>query len=166
MPSATLMKFDLTGARKEGSNRLRVVYTEGKMLPPSRPDNQSTLSGNLMSDSKHSVSGGPMPLRASYAAYLTFLMRRLTHSALVLTVFVLPFSLSALSAGAAAAPREHVIYSFSNSCFNPIAPLIADRDGNLYGTAFNGGPNMAGCVFVLSLRPARGLAGKALPTLY
>ena len=105
-----------------------------------------------------------MPFRAPCAAHLTFLLRRLTHSALVLTVSVLPPSLSVLPAGAAATPRERVIYSFSNDCFNPIAPLIADEDGNLYGTAFNGGPNMAGCVFELSPHPDGTWSEKALHT--
>src|SRR6266851_671078 len=90
-----------------------------------------------------------MPPKAPCAAHLTFLIRRLTD-ALVLTFFVVPLSLSVLSAGAGATPREHVIYSFFNGCFNPSAPLIADEHGNLYGTAYNGGPNFAGCVFELS----------------
>jgi uncharacterized repeat protein (TIGR03803 family) len=90
-----------------------------------------------------------MPPWAPYATHPTFLIRRLTHSALVLAVFVLVLP----SADAAAAAREHVIYSFSLGYYNPLAPLIADKDGNLYATASNGGPNHAGCVFELSPKP-------------
>ena len=49
---------------------------------------------------------------------------------------------------AVASPHEHVIHGFSGrpDCGNPAAPLIADANGNLYGTGF-GGANNLGCIF-------------------
>jgi len=48
--------------------------------------------------------------------------------------------------------KETVIYPFSAfpGCNSPVAPLIADASGNLYGTASNGGTYQHGCVFELS----------------
>jgi uncharacterized repeat protein (TIGR03803 family) len=57
---------------------------------------------------------------------------------------------SAISFGANV--HEQVIYPFSAfpDCNSPVAPLVADASGNLYGTASNGGAYQHGCVFELS----------------
>lgn len=53
---------------------------------------------------------------------------------------------------ASAAAHEQVLYTFDAVPHGgtPAARLIADTDGNLYGTTFNGGANQNGCVFELS----------------
>ena len=54
---------------------------------------------------------------------------------------------------AAAKSREHVIYAFAGypDCGNlPTARLIADADGNLYGTTLDGGADRDGCIFEVS----------------
>jgi uncharacterized repeat protein (TIGR03803 family) len=50
---------------------------------------------------------------------------------------------------AAAKSREHVIYAFSECAFST-ARLIADADGNLYGTTLDGGASQKGCIFEVS----------------
>ena len=53
---------------------------------------------------------------------------------------------------ASAAAHDQVLYTFDAVPHGgtPSARLIADTDGNLYGTTFNGGANKNGCVFELS----------------
>lgn len=80
-----------------------------------------------------------MPLRASFATYLR----------LWLLVVSSVFSLILL-ASAQSQIREQVIYSFAGDCFSPSAPLVADVQGDLYGTGSGGGENHNGCVFELS----------------
>jgi uncharacterized repeat protein (TIGR03803 family) len=65
------------------------------------------------------------------------------------TTVILAFSLALFSGIAAARAREHVIYAFAE-CALSTAPLIADVDGNLYGTTLDGGASQKGCVFKLS----------------
>lgn len=36
------------------------------------------------------------------------------------------------------------------ACGSPLATLVADKNGNFYGTGSSGGPANAGCVFELS----------------
>ncbi len=62
-------------------------------------------------------------------------------------ILFLMFSISAV-----ARSQDRVIYPFpaSPDCSGPIAPLISDENGNLYGTASNGGSGNHGCVFKLS----------------
>ena len=57
-----------------------------------------------------------------------------------------------LATGARAAAREKVLYAFSGGADGggPLAGLISDRNGNLYGTTSTGGANGAGTVFELS----------------
>lgn len=48
--------------------------------------------------------------------------------------------------------RENLLWSFSGLDGNePVAGLIADEWGNLYGTTEIGGPNRGGTVFELSM---------------
>jgi uncharacterized repeat protein (TIGR03803 family) len=65
------------------------------------------------------------------------------------TTVILAFSLALFSGIAAAKSREHVIYAFSE-CADSTAPLIADANGNLYGTALVGGASQKGCIFEVS----------------
>ena len=61
-----------------------------------------------------------------------------------------------LTGSAVAAPVETVLYSFTGSDgAGPIAGLIADKDGALYGTTLNGGTAGYGTVFKLT-PPAKG----------
>jgi uncharacterized repeat protein (TIGR03803 family) len=48
--------------------------------------------------------------------------------------------------------RERVIYSFSlaDRCFSPLASLVADTQGDLYGTTSGGSESDPGCVFELT----------------
>lgn len=72
------------------------------------------------------------------------------------SAIVLAFSLSLFSTRALATSREQVIYAFSGfpDCGNlPIASLIADKSGNLYGTTLGGGAYGGGCIFKLSPNP-------------
>lgn len=72
-------------------------------------------------------------------------------SSLVIGVSMLLSSLL-VSTSFGATVHEQVIYPFSAfpGCNSPIAPLISDASGNLYGTASNGGTYQHGCVFELS----------------
>ena len=76
-----------------------------------------------------------------------------TRSILLVRTIVFTFSamlvfLSYASAGV----KEKVLHSFNNTDgSNPESKLIADPDGNLYGTTAGGGANGMGCVFKLSL---------------
>lgn len=93
-----------------------------------------------------------MPLRASYVVHQSQGWNRFAGpatTAILLSAVASVLSLT-LSAGAQSAVREQVIYSFSGNCFKPLAPLIADAQGNLYGTASGGGTSDPGCVFELS----------------
>jgi uncharacterized repeat protein (TIGR03803 family) len=65
--------------------------------------------------------------------------------------------LDSFSPTALAQSAEKVIYAFSDppgrsgcSGRSPLAPLIADESGNLYGTTIVGGVNEVGCVFKLT----------------
>jgi uncharacterized repeat protein (TIGR03803 family) len=62
---------------------------------------------------------------------------------------------------AAAKSREHVIYAFSE-CASSTARLIADADGNLYGTTANGGASQKGCIFEVSRDMTGGWSGTIL----
>ena len=68
-------------------------------------------------------------------------------------------ALAALSlmGSAVAAPVETVLYSFTGGSdgAGPIADLIADKEGALYGTTQNGGTGNNGTVFKLT-PPAKG----------
>ncbi|MGC2476967.1 MAG: choice-of-anchor tandem repeat GloVer-containing protein [Candidatus Sulfotelmatobacter sp.] len=68
------------------------------------------------------------------------------------------------SASAFAQTRGRVLYALSPypNCGAPLTPLIADKHGNLYGTALSGGGANMGCVFELS--PSEG--GWEETTLY
>jgi len=95
-----------------------------------------------------------MPLWASCAVHPSLCRSRIVSPAtagILLSAVASVLSLS-LSGGAQSAVREQVIYSFSVSgnCFSPLAPLIADAQGNLYGTASGGSTSYPGCVFELS----------------
>ncbi len=77
-------------------------------------------------------------------------MRGKTHSIglrAVLAVFALT-----LFAAETAASQEKVLYSFYNSggAVLPVAGVISDASGNLYGTAFYGGTYDNGMVFELT----------------
>ncbi len=45
--------------------------------------------------------------------------------------------------------KEKVLYSFSNSGYQPYAGVIADAAGNLYGTTYGGGSASSGTVFAV-----------------
>jgi uncharacterized repeat protein (TIGR03803 family) len=54
---------------------------------------------------------------------------------------------------------ERVLFSFNQADGStPDAGLVADKQGNLYGTTFDGGPNGMGNVFELS--PTKATAGR------
>jgi uncharacterized repeat protein (TIGR03803 family) len=55
---------------------------------------------------------------------------------------------------------EKVLHSFDREAAFPVAGLVFDAAGNLYGTASNGGPADGGAVFKLS--PYRAAAGRTL----
>ncbi|HEY3972234.1 MAG TPA: choice-of-anchor tandem repeat GloVer-containing protein [Candidatus Sulfotelmatobacter sp.] len=78
--------------------------------------------------------------------------RRSTGVKAVLAAFAPAIFALTLFAAHAAAAQEKVLYSFSNSSgFTlPVAGVISDASGNLYGTAFYGGDNGVGMVFELS----------------
>ena len=68
-------------------------------------------------------------------------------------LITLAFAVLALTlASAAHAQSESVIYAFQNGTDGafPEGGVIADANGNLYGTTLNGGPNDGGTVFELS----------------
>jgi uncharacterized repeat protein (TIGR03803 family) len=72
--------------------------------------------------------------------------------ALLLAIFAV---ITLIAATPAAAQTEKLLHSFnytatSKGPFGPQAGLIFDADGNLYGTATNGGPNGGGAVFELT----------------
>jgi len=48
--------------------------------------------------------------------------------------------------------KESTQFSFSDNTtgFNPFTNLVIDQEGNLYGTAVNGGPTLEGLVFKLT----------------
>jgi uncharacterized repeat protein (TIGR03803 family) len=54
-----------------------------------------------------------------------------------------------LSRAGSGAWREKVLYSFSNSGYQPHAGVISDAAGNLYGTTYGGGTGNSGTVFEL-----------------
>lgn len=95
-----------------------------------------------------------MPLRVPCAARPWLCKSRIVRPAVVgiLRAAVCSVLSLALPAAAQGAAREQVIYSFSLSgnCFSPVAPLITDAQGNLYGTASGGSESYPGCVFELS----------------
>jgi uncharacterized repeat protein (TIGR03803 family) len=66
----------------------------------------------------------------------------------------LPLLLLSLAAPASmsAQARGRVLYPLPAypACGQPLTPLIADADGNLYGTGLNSGDAHAGCIFELS----------------
>ena len=72
-----------------------------------------------------------------------------------------------LTGSALAAPVETVLYSFTGGSdgADPIAGLIADKEGALYGTALNGGTAGAGTVFKLT-PPAKGQTAWTPTVLY
>jgi uncharacterized repeat protein (TIGR03803 family) len=79
-----------------------------------------------------------------------------SHRALLIAIALWMFVGTALAAG----PIETVIYSFRSGGdgAHPLAGLVADHAGNLYGTTANGG-NLActaGCGTVFELAPAQG----------
>jgi uncharacterized repeat protein (TIGR03803 family) len=72
-----------------------------------------------------------------------------------------------LAGGALAAPVETVLYRFTGGSdgANPIAGLIADNTGALYGTTQGGGTGNAGTVFKLT-PPAKGQTAWTETVLY
>jgi uncharacterized repeat protein (TIGR03803 family) len=72
--------------------------------------------------------------------------RSLLRILLIIVVVTLSFAPSAQ-----AGSQERVLYSFSGGADggNPVAKLIFDKGGNLYGTTSNGGAYNAGTVFML-----------------
>jgi uncharacterized repeat protein (TIGR03803 family) len=83
-------------------------------------------------------------------------MRRSTVAASRNLFGMLLFALAFLSIGVFAQSPERVLYVFTNppgslvcSGRSPLAPLITDASGNLYGTTIVGGVNEVGCVFEL-----------------
>ena len=76
------------------------------------------------------------------------------------TGFGTVFELARTSTGYAATPTTLVSFSFSDGAY-PYAGLLADANGNLFGTTFAGGASGAGTVFEIA-RTATGFA--ATPT--
>jgi len=81
-------------------------------------------------------------------------MRHSSHTYVLLIILLIQ-----LPSSAALFAKTHgqVLFPFPAppACWSPLAPLVADNRGNLYGTGFSGGPANAGCVFELS-RTANG----------
>jgi len=80
--------------------------------------------------------------------------RKKPHTFLI-AAFTVAFAFLITSAPALAASTEKVLYSFcsANNCtdgYFPIAGLIFDTAGNLYGTAYEGGVYGGGAVFELT----------------
>ena len=71
---------------------------------------------------------------------------------LLIAILVVLFGFLTTPAPLFAASTEKVLYSFTEGTDGayPIAPLIFDASGNLYGTTLNGGANGDGTVFELS----------------
>jgi uncharacterized repeat protein (TIGR03803 family) len=73
---------------------------------------------------------------------------------LVATVGFLAFALVLLPIGTFAQSTERMLYAFEgdpNCAGGPLAPLVSDAQGDLYGTTYSGGAdNNNGCIFKLS----------------
>jgi uncharacterized repeat protein (TIGR03803 family) len=80
-----------------------------------------------------------------------FIGVRTAFAVFVLTIFVVTMFV-ALTPVAIAASQEQVLYSFydSGGAVLPVAGVIPDASGNLYGTTFYGGANGVGMVFELT----------------
>jgi uncharacterized repeat protein (TIGR03803 family) len=97
-----------------------------------------------------------MPLRTSGAMHSWLCRNKVmgwSTPNLAVTLLAI-FSLLSLTLPARAQSelQERVIYSFSGAddCFSPVAPLVADAQGDLYGTGSGGNESYPGCVFELS----------------
>lgn len=98
-----------------------------------------------------------MPLRASCSTHPWLCRKGVTTRAISALAVTLVLAISAvisltLPAGAQSEMPERVIYSFAGTagCFSPLAPLVADGQGDLYGTTSGGSESYPGCVFELS----------------
>jgi uncharacterized repeat protein (TIGR03803 family) len=98
-----------------------------------------------------------MPLRASHAMHSWVrpnngVGRSISKLAGTFLIAVSALVLHTPLANAQSKMPEQVIYSFSvaDDCFSPLAPLVKDAQGDLYGTALGGSESHPGCVFELS----------------
>lgn len=77
------------------------------------------------------------------------MLRKLTPKSTAMTFAALLLVFTASTFGAV---KQQVLHSFTGTPDGsaPVAPLVADKNGNLYGTTWFGGANSMGCLFELS----------------
>ncbi|MBZ5572538.1 MAG: hypothetical protein LAO09_11755 [Acidobacteriia bacterium] len=73
-------------------------------------------------------------------------------NAILFTTVVLALAILAAAPPLHAAIQEQVLHSFGEDANGgyPISSIVADSQGNLYGTTFEGGDGFAGTVFELT----------------
>jgi uncharacterized repeat protein (TIGR03803 family) len=110
-----------------------------------RLDNAARTSYRNLSSSPKALA---LPTKTPSKEDLVMRGNRLSFG---LTVALVIFIVTLLETGAWASPREKVLHSFNgNDGAGPLAGLISDASGNLYGTTYQGGAGY-GTVYELAL---------------